>query len=1358
MPPQPFHRRRAFVGTALLATALVGWLAFQSAETPPSPPGAGAAAPVPASKRPPRLAAQAAGPRPESAAQALALEDLLAGRPFTLVADGRPRRFHLSLAELYFPSAAEESRLRQIPPQPDAAALVRLAEAEAGAAWVMYPEGLEGRPEHRHVLTGGLLVQGGDRAAVLASLSSLGLEPAREPSYAPGSFIVQTAGPRATLEALARLTAMPAVAHAGPLLLRKRSPALTPDDPLYAQQWHLKNTGQVGGKAGFDVNLTTVWDTWKGQGIKIAIVDDGLDMLHPDLLPNMAASGHYDWNATPPDTDPSPVAASDNHGTRVAGLAGARGGNTLGISGAAPAASLVGYRLISSLVSDADEADAMARDSATIQIKNNSWGGPDSPDEVYIPGPLFQAAKQSATAGGRQGLGTLFVWSAGNGRDRGDQGNKDGYTNSIHDLPVGALANDGTLSYYSETGAHVVMVAPSSGNTGNVVTTDRRGLFGSNPGFGTSDLADGDYTRRFSGTSAAAPVASGVLALLLESKPTLGWRDVKEILLRSSTKVDAADAGWLSRTGGDDPALPPIKHHVSYGGGLINAQQAVALAANWTPLGPMVEESRSRTASLFIPDNNTTGLPLTFDFSDASPLRVENVSVRVDIDHDYRGDLEISLRSPTGVVSLLAAKEVRDGGVDGYQDHVFTSVRHWGDVAKGVWTLTIKDLAGADTGFFRSATVKLHGSATAPAQVATLTGDPRLLEAGQPCELSGTGTGYGHLAYEWRRGSGGLNTNGSATLTIPSVSTGHAGSYTLTVSNLTGSATSAPIQIGVVRRALVPQTVNEGSTATFTADAAGPGMTYKWYKDGAELSDNRHYTGTTSSILRVQNANLQDEGAYRCLCAFPASGESITTDEASLTLLRKPVITAPALGIGVVSGIVSHTLTAEPAPTRFTATGLPPGVVLNATTGQLTGRPTKAGLYTVKITASNSIGAGPPLTVSWVVEDFPLPARGPWNGLVQREAGLNGDLGGRLTFTVAATGTYTAKMNLGAKTWSWSGRVDALPGNATSVTPFSIPRPKMTPLTGVLTLNLVSGELTGSVTDGQTTASLGAWRCPWSALNKPTAYVAGYTAALLRPALADGDARYPQGDGYATLNVTTTGTATWAGRLADGTLLTGSTALGPEGQVSHHQMLYVNTGSVQGWSAITAGTGLMDGGLEWYKAQQADKSTTRSYKAGIPLHTLNLLGARYLKPDAKLGQIALGLPAPGAPPANQNGRLTFSGAPLATNLELLFEINTKNVVKLPPAAQNPQAVRLTLVAPTGLLSGGFTFKDPDPLDVLPPIATLTRTATWNGVLITRPGLQQGRGHFNLAELPDAVGEKVTTTPIVSGRVVLDGAP
>jgi subtilisin-like proprotein convertase family protein len=485
-------------------------------------------------------------------------------------------------------------------------------------------------------------------------------------------------------------------AAAGPHRLSTRS---VPNDPLFSQQWHLNNTGQSGGTPGQDIDVLGVWDqNIRGNNVTLAVVDDGLEYTHPDLAPNYDPADSYDFNNN--DTDPAPM-SGDDHGTAVAGIAAARNNNAIGVSGAAPRARLAALRLLGADTTDAQEAAALAFHNQQIAIYNNSWGPVDDGQTLEGPGPLTLAALRQGVTAGRGGLGNVFVFAAGNGLLQGDNVNYDGYANSRYTIAVAAIDHDGLQAPYSEMGAPILVSAysgnspidgPRGSDSGDITTTDRTGANGFDPG---------DYTTHFGGTSASAPLLSGVVALMLQANPNLSWRDVQQILVHSARQNDPQDFDW-SRNG----AGLPVNHR--YGFGAVDAAAAVALASSWTPVGPEVTATSGEIrVNRSIPDNSLDGVFSAVTLPNL--IKIEKVEVVFDATHTYRGDLNVTLVSPDGTESILA--EPHDDGGDGYNHWTFTSTHHWDEIAKGTWTLKVTDERRGDVGTFDSWRLNVYGTA-----------------------------------------------------------------------------------------------------------------------------------------------------------------------------------------------------------------------------------------------------------------------------------------------------------------------------------------------------------------------------------------------------------------------------------------------------------------------------------------------------------------------------------------------------------------------------------------------------------------------------------------------------------------------
>ena len=612
---------------------------------------------------------------------------------------------------------------------------------------VLYPKGLPHTESTRHVATRDLLVKlpaGKTAAQVVADAGATGSETTIVADY----VVVHFASPYRALDGARKLRA--GGMEVRPQLARAQSKrALPPTDQFFSEQWHLFNIGQGGGLPGVDAKVLGAWDVTLGNGINIAVVDDGLQTNHPDLrenCPDIASNLHHDFIDV--DNDPRPT-QFDNHGTAVAGVAAARqnngtinpsDGSLLGVSGSAPEAKLVGLRLIAGPFTDLDSATALywKPSNFVIGVSNNSWG-PFDGSGLHGPDVLTKAALEKATAEGRGGNGQITVFASGNGNQiccgsdpvlgftvYPDNSNLDGYANSRFVLAVGAVDNTGRQSFYSEPGANIMVVAPSNGGTLGIVTTDQTGVNGYNP-LGPGNLPNTDYTNDFGGTSSAAPLTAGGVALMLaSSSDSLGWRDVKEILAGTARQIDQGDPDWMVNGGG-------FKFNHKYGGGMIDLRAAVIRARTWANLGTEISQTvtiPAKNLPINIPDGPMGSVTQTFNFTGQPNLRLEQIEIILDISHQHRSDLTISITSPSGFQSFLTRQHSRpllaftgDDDVD-FKDSgggwTFTTTHHWGDNSifkdpatgnnNGIWTLTIRDQASGTLGKLNAATVRLLGT------------------------------------------------------------------------------------------------------------------------------------------------------------------------------------------------------------------------------------------------------------------------------------------------------------------------------------------------------------------------------------------------------------------------------------------------------------------------------------------------------------------------------------------------------------------------------------------------------------------------------------------------------------------------
>ncbi|MBM3831873.1 MAG: hypothetical protein FJ403_01085 [Verrucomicrobia bacterium] len=566
---------------------------------------------------------------------------------------------------------------------------------------VLYEVGKPRSASTRRLLTPKVLVHAAPDANWALARSSSELKSIKALAYAPGYFICEATDAAGTLRLASDLRRAPAVLAAEPILGKRQWKKSLPSDPLLANQWYLLNSPDT---AKVGINITNVWTRFRGRGITVAVVDDGLNLTHPDLTSNVLTNSDYDFRDN--DDDSSPGGNEDYHGTAVAGIIAARGNNSIGVAGVAYEASLLGVRLIGGdEQTDDQNAAAVLHQHPIVHVNNSSWGPQDDGQTLEAPGKLLNLALEKAVRDGRGGKGTVFVWPAGNGRARQDDANYDGYANSIYTIAVGSIDHNGKQGAYSEPGACVIVSAPSHGeivaDENRIVTTDLAGELGLNKSSIPGDLPDVDYTQTFGGSSAATALVSGVAALIVEANPALGWRDVQEILIRSAAKTDPTESDWMTNSVG-------LCFNHKYGAGLLNADAAVRMATEWTNLGPQTNLFLIQTNLLeSIPDNAPAGVTKTLDFSKARSLRVEHVTVTVSIAHSRRGDLAITLVSPHGTRSRLAERHL-DSNPD-YNNWKFMSVFNWGEPSQGQWQVHVSDLRSNHTGTLDSIRVHLYG-------------------------------------------------------------------------------------------------------------------------------------------------------------------------------------------------------------------------------------------------------------------------------------------------------------------------------------------------------------------------------------------------------------------------------------------------------------------------------------------------------------------------------------------------------------------------------------------------------------------------------------------------------------------------
>jgi subtilisin family serine protease len=378
-----------------------------------------------------------------------------------------------------------------------------------------------------------LEVLGPDADAVFAALEALNHCPEVEWA-APNTAFQPTLGDQVVPEGTVADQRL-RVASAGQ---DASTPGVFPNDEYFPMQWHLHNTGQSGGTPGADIRAPEAWEITTGDpNIVVAVLDCGVDTSHLDLINNLVAG--YDFLENDPFPDPiyaSPL-PNDAHGTGCAGLIGAQGNNSIGVTGVTWNCKVMPIRQAAQeyarAATEAIGATAIrwaAAHGADILSQSGGWNDPT---------PIIHSAIVDITkAGGigRNGKGCVLVYAAANSNTSVQYSAR--YPEVI---AVGATDHRDLRWGYSNYGPELDIMAPGGPTPGSplvsgIWTTDIAGSRGAHTTIG--DPAITDYFI-FGGTSASAPIVAGVAALILSVEPNLTNDEVRHFLCRSAKDLGA---------------------------------------------------------------------------------------------------------------------------------------------------------------------------------------------------------------------------------------------------------------------------------------------------------------------------------------------------------------------------------------------------------------------------------------------------------------------------------------------------------------------------------------------------------------------------------------------------------------------------------------------------------------------------------------------------------------------------------------------------------------------------------------------------------------------------------------------------
>ncbi|MBI4863828.1 MAG: S8 family serine peptidase [Candidatus Riflebacteria bacterium] len=560
-----------------------------------------------------------------------------------------------------------------------------------------------------------------------------------------------------------------------------------PTKPLHPGQWNLHNqaprsihypatvapnghqTAEVTiSNVGLDAHIVPVWSAgYTGRGIIIGILDNGVELGHPDLDIVRELSTGMDSKGIVAGQTGAHHDDSASHGTNVAGMAAAIGGNGIGVCGLAPHARIASVVVDNFTTIDEycmhppfvywqaglgwiDQMDsaALARltslgSAPVIQVKNSSSKTAQFVYPVDFSDTYSAFARTAAN-------GMLFTQAAGNSRATEQQ---DANTSMEKTCPyvitVAAMGSDGRHALYSSFGSPVFVavlsesawwnlthtpIAPYANGLG-VSSTDRFGAPGNNyDSNGTAvflpDLEDLAYTNQFDGTSAAAPSLAGMLAVAKQANPNLNLRMAKHLLARTSRVVDPDDrsssstwtvsdgrrqSGWQTNGAG-------FRFNPDYGFGL---PDVTGLVSALLRTAYVTDETVHHTGLLTVPAPQQTivggdaaGSTRTVDITVPASVRqsLESVEVYVELTGQDRREVQVVLSKGTTSSRLLTPGNecgqsgllVDDPNPSGGIAHFFLSNAFWGEDPDGTWSVTVCSPTGTHTANWLRWGIVLH--------------------------------------------------------------------------------------------------------------------------------------------------------------------------------------------------------------------------------------------------------------------------------------------------------------------------------------------------------------------------------------------------------------------------------------------------------------------------------------------------------------------------------------------------------------------------------------------------------------------------------------------------------------------------
>jgi len=486
-------------------------------------------------------------------------------------------------------------------------------------------------------------------------------------------------------------------------------------DKFFDKQWYIYSQSTSNNPSGVssisrnDLSLLNIYRRYmglnRGNNIIIQVVDQGIYARHEDLTDNIDMDRSYDGLEAGAIPMPS---SNEQHGTKVAGVIGARAFNGKGIRGVIPFAKIASSNwLLYGTYDILDKVWYSGYGANEISVSNNSWSFDFNTDTI------LEEYMQKGSNELRDGKGRLYVFPSGNRRAEHGNANLQYMLNNRFAIVVSSINYDNRVSSYSSKGSNILTCAysgESKDTTPTIATTtipDTSINVGENRTTWSNDYSR-SYTYNFDGTSASVPMVSGSLGLVLEACPSLTYRDIRYLIALTSKKVDRYNDSWVTNSAG-------ISHSNDYGFGLINPNAMIEKCQdNYQHLPEEKRVEVNKNLNLEISDDNTLN---SFTIQIPQDITIEWVELTIDIEHQYASEIKIDLISPSGTKSNLIDINNVSSNANKYSTTTnwmsggfrFSTASMVEEKSRGVWKVELYDTSTGDIGNIKSAKLRIYG-------------------------------------------------------------------------------------------------------------------------------------------------------------------------------------------------------------------------------------------------------------------------------------------------------------------------------------------------------------------------------------------------------------------------------------------------------------------------------------------------------------------------------------------------------------------------------------------------------------------------------------------------------------------------